>query len=178
MPVDPIVTLAEAHTFVDDYLDTTPSDEVLQDAVDLASERIEKACRVAFTPREVTATVESINGWALCDHPMVIRLLTVDGEEVDTGPYVSGNLPMAAGTREITYTHGYETPPLAIKRAVLLLTRHLLIEDPTDFDSRATHKVTEMASWSLVTPGVRGAMFPIPEVNQIVSDHAFMGDVV
>jgi hypothetical protein len=156
----------------------TPTDDEIEEARNLAEARIEDACGVAFTPRSITETVNSNNGWALFSKPRVIELLTVDGEATNTGPYIDGRVPLASGERLVEYTYGWEEPPLPIKRAVKLLARHILTVDPSDFDERATSKVTEMAAWSLVTPGVRGAIFPLPEVNQIVSDYSYAADIV
>jgi hypothetical protein len=173
-----IVTVAEVEAFVADIGLTGLASTDITDARDLATARLEDACRCSFTPRETTETVEGVNGWALLGHPLVSEVLTIDGVAENTGPYPAGRIPLAGGEHEVTYRYGHETAPLPIKRAVLLLTRHMLTVDPTDFDERATSKTTEMAAWSLVTPGFRGAIFPIPEVNQIVSDYAFAGDIV
>jgi hypothetical protein len=140
----------------------------------LAQERIEHYCRVAFTPRRAEETLTADNGYALTTWPRVIEVETVDEEETGTGPFADGRVPLTDGEHAVVYVHGYPEPPLAIKRAVCLLARHYLIEDPTDIDYRATHKTTEMASWSLITPGVRGAIFPIPEVNEIVSTYRYI----
>jgi hypothetical protein len=168
---DPIVSVAEFEDFAGDMdLDGLPVESTLA----LSQERIEHYCRVAFTPRQVEETLTADNGSALTTWPRVIEVETVDGEASGIGPFADGVIPLAAGEHTVVYSHGYPEPPLAIKRAVCLLTRHYLIEDPTDIDFRATHKTTEMASWSLITPGVRGAIFPIPEVNEIVSTYRYL----
>ena len=172
--VDAIITLAELTTFLDGF---TATDAAKLEAIELASDRIEQACGVAFTPRTATETVTASNGKALLGNPMVITVDTVDAVAVGVGPYPSGQIPLDGTDHTVVYTYGYPTPPSPIKRAVKLLARHHLIQDPTDLDSRATFKSNEMASWSLVTPGVRGAQFPIPEVNQIVADYTFAGGV-
>ena len=175
--LDAVVTVAEVRTFCES-VGVSATDEEIEQARDLAVARIEDACGVAFTPRTQTETVTSTNGWALFSKPRVIELLTVDGAAVNTGPYIEGRVPLESGEHEVTYTHGWTQPPLPIQRAVKLLARHILTVDPSDFDERATSKVTEMAAWQLVTPGVRGAIFPLPEVNQIVSDYSYAADIV
>jgi hypothetical protein len=172
------VTVADVEAFIADIGLEDVDEARIVEARDLATARLEDACRCSFSPRETTETVEAVNGWALLANPLVSEVLTVDGEEVNTGPYPSGRIPLAGGEHEVTYRYGHEELPLPIRRAILLLTRHMLSVDPTDFDERATSKTTELAAWSLVTPGMRGAIFPIPEVNQIVSDYAFAGDIV
>lgn len=171
-----LVTIAELTDFVE-AAGLTPSVEDVTEARDLASARIEDACGVAFTPRTASQSLTALNGKGLLNHPLVIRVLTDNGDAVDTGPYGSGEIPLEGGDHDITYTHGYETCPLPIKRAVKLLARLHLTEDPTDLDLRATSKSNELATWSLVTPGMRGAKFPIPEVNQIVSDYTWPGGI-
>lgn len=171
-----LVTVEELTEFVT-AAGLSPSEEEIREARDLASARIEDACGVAFSPRETTETVTGTGGTALLSHPKVISVLTVDSEPVNEGPFGPGEIPLETGTHTVTYTHGYEETPLPIKRAVKLLARQHLTEDPSDLDLRATSKSNELATWTLVTPGIRGAKFPIPEVNQIVRDYSWPGGV-
>lgn len=175
---DPLVTVGEVEDFVSDVgLHDLDSDKI-EDLRDVASARIEDACHVAFSEREAVETVTGQDGFALLSHPRVLDVLKVDNVAVNEGPYPDGRIPLDDGDHSVLYRHGWEDTPLPIKRAVLILTRHYLLVDPTDFDERATSKSNEIASWTLVTPGVRGAIFPIPEVNQIVRDYAYATDVV
>jgi len=175
---DPLVTLGEIEAFVSDVgLDDIDEDLLILNR-DVATARIEDACGVAFTERETTEQATGRDGFALLAWPKVIQVVTVDGEAVGTGPFPTGRIPLESGDHSVVYRHGWQETPLPIKRAVLLMTRHYTLIDPTDFDERATSKSNEVASWTLVTPGVRGAIFPLPEVNQIVSDYAYATDVV
>ena len=175
---DPLVTVEDVEAFVADVglldLDT----DKIEETRDVAVARIEDACGVAFVEREDVDIVTTRDGYALLSRPRVIEIVKVDNVAIGDGPYPDGRVPLDDGDHSVLYRHGWEVTPLPIRRAVLILTRHYLTTDPTDFDERATTKTTEMASWSLVTPGVRGAIFPIPEVNQIVSDYSYAGDVV
>ena len=175
---DPLVTVEEVESFISDVglLDLDP--DRIEELRDVATARLEDACHVAFTEREAVETATGVGGFALLSRPRVIQVLKVDNVSVGQGPYPDGRIPLEVGEHSVLYRHGWEETPLPIKRAVLLLTRHYLTVDPTDFDERATSKSNEVASWSLVTPGVRGAIFPIPEVNQIVSDYSYATDVV
>lgn len=175
---EPLVTVEEVEAFISDIGLVDLDEAVIENARDTATARLEDACGVAFTERERQELATGRNGFALLEMPRVIRVLEVDNEEIDEGPYPDGLVPLEDETHSVLYRHGWEVTPLPIKRAVLLLTRHYLTTDPTDFDERATSKTTEMAAWSLVTPGVRGAIFPIPEVNQIVSDYSYATPVV
>lgn len=175
---DPLVTVAEVEDFVSDIGLLDQDSDRVEDLRDVATARLEDACHVAFTEREAVENATGVDGYALLSRPRVIEVLKVDNVAVGEGPYPDGRIPLEVGQHSVLYRHGWEETPLPIKRAVLLLTRHYLTIDPTDFDERATSKSNELASWSLVTPGVRGAIFPIPEVNQIVSDYAYATDVV
>jgi hypothetical protein len=169
---DPIVTLEEVQDFLSQDVEVDAGDDAIGTAITIVTETLEDACRCAFTPRTKTQTVEATSGTAVLE-PMVIEVTQVDESPASLGPFASGVVPLVDGVHTVTYTHGHQLPPARIKRAALLLIRHLLSVDPSDFDARATHKVTEMASWSLITPGVRGAKTPLPEVNQIIADYSF-----
>lgn len=173
-----IVTVSEIEEFIADVGLLDLDADKIEDTRDMATARIEDACGVAFVEREAVEIATGRDGFALLSRPRVIEVLKIDNVSAVSGPYPEGRIPLEDGDHSVLYRHGHETTPLPIKRAVLLLTRHYLTTDPTDFDERATSKTTEMASWSLVTPGVRGAIFPIPELNQIVSDYSYAGDVV
>jgi hypothetical protein len=175
---DPVVTVEEVEAFVSDVGLLDLDADKIAETRDVATARIEDACGVAFVERETVEVATGRDGFALLTQPRVTEVVKVDNVAVDEGPYPEGRIPLEDGPHSVLYRHGWTETPLPIKRAVLLLTRHYLTVDPTDIDERATSKSTEMASWSLVTPGVRGAKFPIPEVNQIVSDYAYAGDVV
>lgn len=174
----PIVTVSEVEDFISDIGLRDIDEDIIEETREVALARLEDACGVAFVPQTKTEQVTGSNGFGLLDMPRVIEVVTIDGTADGSGPYPEGRIPLDDGVHTVVYEHGWQTPPLPIKRAVLLLIRHYLTTDPTDFDERATSKATEMASWSLVTPGVRGAIFPIPEVNQIVHDYTYVTPVV
>lgn len=175
---DPLVTVEEIEAFISDVGLDDFDESPLESTRDVATARLEDACGVAFTERETTEQATGRDGFALLTWPRVTQVVSVDDEAVGTGPFPTGRIPLDDGDHSVVYRHGWTETPLPIKRAVLILTRHYLLVDPTDFDERATSKSNEVASWTLVTPGVRGAIFPIPEVNQIVSDYAYATDVV
>lgn len=174
----PIVSVSEVEDFISDIGLRDIDEDIIDQTREMALARLEDACGVAFVPQTRTEQVTGSNGFGLTEMPRVIEVVTVDGISDGSGPYPDGRIPLEEGTHTVVYEHGWEVPPLPIKRAVLLLIRHYLTIDPTDFDERATSKTTEMAAWSLVTPGVRGAIFPIPEINQIVHDYAYVTPVV
>lgn len=171
-----IVTVEEVKSFLANVDVDPPADDVIESTIKLVTDQLEDACGCRFEPREETVTVEARNGQVILE-PMVIDVTEIDGESASIGPYRSGVVPMADGTYTISYRHGHETVPARVKRAVLLLTRHVLNVDPTDWDNRATFKSNDLASWSLITPGVKGAVTPIPEVNQVIADYQFPGGI-
>lgn len=174
---DPLVTVEEIEAFVSDVGLDDIDESVLLSNRDVATARIEDACGVAFSERETVEIATGRDGYALLSQPRVIQVLKIDNVAAVSGPYPAGRIPLDDGEHSVLYRHGWTETPLPIKRAVLLMTRHYLLIDPTDFDERATSKSNDIASWTLVTPGVRGAIFAIPEVNQIVSDYAYATDV-
>lgn len=176
-PPAPIVDAGDAMAFCE-AVGLTPTQGEVAQAIELATATLEDVCRVRFRSKTHTETV-TVEGGTLIAEPMVTAVTAIDGEPVTMGPFHSGVITgLPNGQIEITYQHGWATAPARIKRACLLLVRHILTEDPTDLDSRATFKSNELASWSLVTPGVKGAVTPIPEVNQIIVDYAFTQDIV
>lgn len=68
----------------------------------------------------------------------------------------------------IAYEHGYDTPPLEIKRAALRLLVSYLGATYSSWDPRATSMSTEAGVISLATPGRAGSIFGLPEVDAII----------
>lgn len=149
-----------------------------QAAIALASSALVDACRCQFEPTVLTETVTTVNGRALLSWPLVASVDEVDGSPATVTFTRAGEITLPDGTHTVKYTHGHAAVPARIKRACLLLVRHLVKVDPTDWDNRSTFKSNELASWSLVTPGVKGAITPIPEVNQVIADYGFPQDIV
>lgn len=155
--------------------------EEIQEKRDLAENRMEDACGVAFRPRYARATVEGRGRPnLLMPRPRLLEVISIDGEPVTVPPNIAGEIRSErrwTGIYEVAWIHGYETPPASVTAAVRQLTVHYLLVDPDDLDGRATFKSNEIASWALVTPGVKGARFPIPEVNEVVSEFAYIGGI-
>lgn len=147
-------------------------------AVELATRTLVDACRCEFEPTITTEAVIATDGRALLRWPLVISVDEVDGDPATISATRSGEIEIETGSHTVKYTHGHAAVPPRIKRACLLLVRHLVKIDPTDWDSRSTFKSNELASWSLVTPGVRGAVTSIPEVNQTIADYRFAQDII
>jgi hypothetical protein len=86
-----------------------------------------------------------------------------------TGTFITGRRNIRVG-----YEHGFDTPPLEIKRAALLATRYELVK--SNINDRAISITTEQGSEQLWTPGLSGrgtAIHPLPEVDRILKLHDF-----
>lgn len=152
----------------------------------LAEDAFEEACGVAFVPRYTRETVETpASGSLVTRWPRVraIRAASVDGDAltVDDLTGVIGDRygvvhrdAVWGGTSTYTqtvvgYEHGFDRPPPRVSRAVLLLAKAWLVRGPVD--ERTTSMSTDEGTFSLATPGLRGSVFGIPEVDQVVSEY-------
>lgn len=148
-------------------------------------EALEDACGVSFIQRTATDTLDGNAGTDIVlDRSRVsaVTAASIDGtaltasELADLAVYPDGTIYNPAGwTRgrrnvSITYTHGHATIPGRVKRAAIMLTRRYLVDSPVN--DRATSLVNDdgTTQW-LVTAGVRGALFDLPEVNAIVQQY-------
>ena len=66
----------------------------------------------------------------------------------------------------IEYEHGRRPIPLDLRRAGLRLLRHQLVK--SNLDDRALSQSGEFGTFSLATPGLRGAWFGIPQVDSVL----------
>ncbi len=161
----------------------TKADAELFRAREIASREIEEACGVAFRPRYAR---ERLTGGGrrrlMLEHRGVLRILavTIDGtalspEEVaDLDLDGKGILTRSVAwpdsgvyNIEVSYVHAL-TNFLAAREPICDYAAYLLIPAATDFAGRATSISNENGTFSLVTPGVRGANFPLPSVNAFV----------
>jgi hypothetical protein len=153
-------------------------------AREAATTQIEGACAVAFRPRYGRDVLDGSGSRSLLlRQPQLLRVLsvTVDGEAIDVEHLTldpAGVLLSSAtwtegrANVEVAYVHGYTNfPPAALP--VRDLAAYLLTAAPTDWNARATAISNKMGTYSLVTPGVRGASFPLPNVNAFVEDNRY-----
>lgn len=160
----------------------------------LAEQSFEEATGVAFVPRyarvKVSATldsllplpflpVRSVRDVSMANYPggAALTISTALVRPTPTGLYYqagwgyygggigSGWIP---GARNITvgYEYGRDEPPARVSRAVLLLAKTWLTKGP--IDDRATSIAVDGGSISLMTPGLKGVTFGIPEVDATV----------
>lgn len=168
---------------------TSPTEAELKEARILAEEALEDACYVSFVPRfrrEVLDTPAlrrgrlrtlrelKVNGSAVAS---VSSVRVVDQRYITKSQFfgnfyggITQVLPpsMTPQIVEVAYEHGWDEPPPLVARAVARLAAFFLTEDPSDYDQRATSISTEQAHYTLITPGLAGAVFALPEANAIV----------
>ncbi len=158
--------------------------QAIVDARTMVETALEDACGVAFVPRYRR---ESVSGWGgrevLLTSPRVtaLRSVNLDGSAVsnlaDIVPSGPGVLYNPAGwTRgfhnyEVAYEHGYANGPEAVEASQVALTwaKVHLVKGP--IDDRATGFSTEDGTFSLSTPGQRGAVTGIPVVDSFIQRH-------
>lgn len=155
-------------------------------AREIALRAIEDACGVAFRPRYRKDTISGTGtGRLFLYSRMPRRILGVEiegtalsAEEVEALTVDPIGLlireqrwPEGRSNIVVTYEHGYSEYTSA-KYPVRDLAAHYLSSNPTDWMDRATSYANDMASYTLVTPGVRGAQFPVPSVNAFVEQFA------
>jgi hypothetical protein len=154
----------------------------------LVEQSLEDACDVGFVPRASTATPSRTAGpfggdgsrWLSLPVHMLRSVVSVtsDGQVLDlTGVAVRGHClwlydgwPWGVANLTVTYSHGYDAPPLRVKRAALILAKVWLLEGPVDV--RATQvSAGDGSTINLATPGVLGSTFGVPEVDAVVRQY-------
>lgn len=161
--------------------DKYPTEQLLE-CRDLAAYALEEACHVAFVERFATWSAIADGGAFLIPRIGIreIRWATIAGESVDletlslaTGGAVHG-LELPEGSLvEVGFTFSLtEAPPARVARAARLIAREVAFEDEdAALSPRATSQSTDDGTFSLVTAGVAGAAFDLPEVNAVVSEY-------
>lgn len=166
---------------------TTYTAAQLAEARDLASYALEDACNDwTWTERFRSHRFDG-DGTRTVVLPYVgirsIRSATIDGTAVDTTtlqlrPGGMLRRESAVWTREdevvVNFTHyGVVSPDPDVSRAARLIAREVLFADALDgagsgIPDRATSINSESGTFSLVTAGIGGAAFDLPELNAIV----------
>jgi hypothetical protein len=147
----------------------------------LAEQALEDLCNVAFVPRY---TVETVTGGPdfLTSKPKVraIRSVSIDGVDRSdmfasnfqaTGRVESSVATARQMTAQIGYEHGYDEPPLRVRQAALLLAKNWMVRGP--LDDRVTALQTQDGIFPMMTPGVRGSLTEIPEVEAVIQIYGY-----
>jgi hypothetical protein len=168
---------------IDDRLNRggTASDYTDRDvaaALAYAEQAMEEACRRSFTTKWRSVTFDGNGSYDIFspDYPIQsILSCTVGGTSHDVADlelYPSGRIynpsGWAPGRRNVTLTYEYGEPtvPAPVTRAVSLIASSVLADGP--FDDRGFGVTTEGGFVKLLTAGVSGAAFSIPEVQATV----------
>lgn len=185
-PGAPYFTVAEFRDRYSDISEDKYTDSQIETARALAEEAFEHACQVAFVPRTATQNLAgNYTGSLILNWPHIrsITSLSQDGTAftadqlalldftagsvVRYGPRSSGYF---LGAVEVVYEHGYDSPPLRVKQAVMILTREWLVQGPVS-DRRTSLPTEAGGSITLAMPGVRGAVTGIPEVDATIQQY-------
>jgi hypothetical protein len=176
-----LFTLAEARALTPlDNVELYPTAELLAARV-VAEQVLEDACNYAFVSRyhREQPVVDALGRLLLAKREVrSIRSLSIDGAALTeddiaalalSGGIVTGN-PLTGTRYEIAYEHGVTTPPALASRIALRLAKRYLVKTP--IDERASTMTTDDGTITLVTPGLRGMLFDIPEANAFVQRYS------
>jgi hypothetical protein len=152
----------------------------------LAEQAFEHATGYTFVPRYTRQTLSAVHGTVLRLPKRPLRsiraisettslggtpdtLTTTDYAATEDGIYRPGTWTPGPNNVVVGYEYGADEPPERVKRAVLLLAKTWLTTGP--IDDRATGIPTEGGTIPLLTPGIRGSTFGIPEVDAVVEQY-------
>lgn len=164
-------------------------DELIEQTITELEDQLEAACGVSFVPVERVNIAHDGSGteelFTRYARPISISAVTVTDNTVtqaltdadiaafridrEAGMLIRPMYPWWNGRRNITVTgvFGYKDVPGLVKQAVAEGVRHTLVE--SRIDARASSITNEDGTAQLVTAGVRGAMFSLPILNQVVA---------
>lgn len=177
-----LFTIAEARAIPPLNNTTAYPEATIVDMRTLVEQALEDACGVAFVPRYTRETVDGTGDRFLGLEPVVTRMrsLTINGVEVTAGDiaarptgvvyHTSGTFGYGYGNVIVGYEHGYAEPPGPVRQAALLLAKTWLVQGP--IDQRTTAMSTEDGTFTLATPGLRGSLFGVPQVDATVNRYS------
>lgn len=86
----------------------------------------------------------------------------------------SGAVWASGYTYVLEYEHGHDRPPADLRDAAIIRLRHRLNSHRSGIPDRATALSTEAGqTFSLATPGLRGFITGIPDVDVVLGRHTF-----
>lgn len=162
------------------------TDAILEQRRQEAEDDFEEIAHRAFVPR--TATVYRRGGDEVLMLPHIdvrsVVSVTMGGVAVDTtgvevDPTIGGLRHPSSwptGLLFITYTHGLDAPPAAVKRAVLLLAKEYAL--PTSIPSRATVLTNDVGSYRISVADKEKGTTGIPDVDSAAARYGFRLPVV
>lgn len=124
---------------------------------------------IAKWPRITAVRGVSIAGTALTEDEIADQV-AFNGRVLER--VTGGAWPQGRGNVVIDYEHGYQLPPGRLARAGRILAQEWLQQGPLT-ERATTFASAEGGTFALMTAGMRGAMFGIPEVEAAIQlyDH-------
>jgi len=146
-------------------------DDAVEPNRDLAEQVLEQSSGEAFLPRWRIERLRPLDsGHYRLAAPLVrgLAAVTVDGEPWTGAVTLDGNYLTGVYGDDVvvTYAHGYDFPPARVRRAAMIATRIWTTRGPVD--DRATQLASDGATINLATPGQRGSVTGIPEVDAVI----------
>lgn len=190
---EPVEVVTQRACSVDDCRRLKPMDDsnrypdaVIESAISQLESEMETAAGVSFTGRESVVTVDGNNHVDLflpVGRPRTVRSILIDdvpmtadqlaGVKVDERQgvlYRSVTWPQGRLNIKCTVTAGLPSVPGLLPSAMAKAVRYLVVDSPAS-DRAISVTNEDGTTQSLVVSGVRGALFSIPELNVIVSEH-------
>lgn len=180
---DPYFTVAELRAMDDEYADTTEyPDATLEEVRDSVEEDFEEEGHCAFVTRTATVTVSGTGQDKIfLPHPMVqsVTAVSIDGTDLtadelaeivinDYTLYREDGWDEGYHNISVTYTHGYETIPAAIKRRALKVASDRLV--PSQLPSNATSQVVDGINYRIALTNERN---PFGDPDIIATIHRY-----
>lgn len=172
-PGTPYFSVAEFRARYPDVTVARASDAEVERVRSLVEVAIERVTGVAFVPRVETKTIYPRQRrprlGELRPFMRDVTSLNQEGVELDTTYWWRGEQVWHTPVT-ITYEYGMDAPPQDVKEAAMMLTNDWVISGPVS--ERAT-QLTDGAGGvvNLATPGVRGAHFGLPFVDDVVNSY-------
>lgn len=156
-------------------------------ARDVATDAFEEEAGVAFTPRYRRVRLDGdgrVDVMLPFPRPLAVISGTVDGtaltvgqladlEVYDTG-VVYSPAGWLSGRRNVVLKveHGFRSPPADVSRAVAMIAASVLKDGP--FDDRGYAVTEDGGAVRLLTAGIAGAAFSLPDVQAALARHAYV----
>jgi hypothetical protein len=179
-----LFTLAQARALQPLNNTTTYTTAMVVDARTMVETSLENACGVAFVPRYERRMFSGDGARSLMLPPRTraIRSVTVDDVAVDaaglatmrflpTGElYYPSRWVSGIGNLEIAFEHGYDYPPPMATQAALTWAKDILVKGP--ISDRATAMTSDDGTFSILVPGLRGAISGLPFVDSFIAQYS------
>lgn len=180
----PIADLRRLKPF-EDQVKYTDAD--LAVARDLATYALEDACNTAFVRRRRRQSIDDHipRSAVVLERTRDVELATVsvDGGALEAtavsdlvvgkGGFINRRGGGFGRKAVFEYEYGWMAPPSPVVRAAKILAKSWLIsERDSAIPSRATSMQTGDVTYQLVTAGMRGLIFDLPDVNAVVQTYA------